>query len=77
MDGINFDKKTIIYLVSFFVLFVVFSISIFFSYKIDNKLDTRVLKGEVIRVNSDLITIRDEKGNEYKLNSKINVLEGD
>lgn len=73
---IKMDKKAIIYLVSFLVLFVIFGISIFFSSRVDNELDTRVLEGEVVYNSGDLITIRDDKGNEYTVNFDIEVLNG-
>lgn len=73
---IKMDKKAIIYLVSFLVLFVIFGVSIFFSSRIDSELDTRVLEGEVIYNSGNLITIRDEKGNEYTVNFDIEVLNG-
>ena len=44
---IKMDKKMIIYLVSFLVLFVIFGVSIFFSARVDGELDTRVLEGKV------------------------------
>ena len=77
MNKINLDKKTIIYLVSFFVLFVVFGISIYFSSGVDNEFDTKILDGKVISVSNELITICDKNGNEYTVSSQIDVLEGD
>lgn len=76
MNKINLDKNTVIYLVSFFVLFIIFGISIYFYEGVDDKLDTKILEGEVISISSNLITIRDAGGNEYTVSSQINVLEG-
>ena len=71
------DNKNIIYLVSFFALFFVFGVSIFFSLNSNNELDVRKLEATVVLRGDRLITICDINGNEYTLNSDINVLEGD
>lgn len=73
---IKMDKKTIVYLVGFVLLLVIFGISIFFSSRVDNELDTGVLKGEIVYNSGNLITIRDSRGNEYTVNSDIEVLNG-
>lgn len=73
MNKINIDRKTVVYLISFFVLFVIFGISIFFS----SETDTKQLEGEVVYSSGNLVTIIDSNGNEYTVNSDIDVMEGD
>lgn len=74
---INIDKNNIIYLVSFFILFVIFGISIFFSSRLDDVLDSDILEGIVVFNDENLITIRDNNGNEYTVSGDIKALEGD
>lgn len=77
MKKINIDKKNIIYFISFFALLVIFSISIFFSFKVDNGLYTKILEGKVVFKSDELVTILDRNGNEYMVTSDIEVLEED
>lgn len=74
MMKINVDNKTI---VSFFILLVIFGISIFFSSRENNGINTKVLEGKIIFKSDELVTILDKNGNEYTVNSDIDVLDGD
>ena len=67
----SIDKKTIVYVVSFFVLFIILGVSIFFSSKVDNELSTNILEGEIVYTSDEVITIRDDKGNEYTVSGDI------
>lgn len=71
------NKKNIIYIACVFISSIIICISIFLISKDDEKLNTNILKGEVINVNGDLITICDKKGNEYILDSEFNFIKGD
>lgn len=77
MNKVIIDKKNIIYLVCFFVLSIVFGVSMFCPSKEDNKLNNNILRGEIVNVSDSLITICDEKGNMYILDSEHNFEKGD
>lgn len=76
MENIYFDKKTIIYTASFIVLFVILGVSIFFSSSGDEDMTVSTLEGEIVYTSGNLVTIRDDKGNEYMVNGEIEVEEG-
>lgn len=76
MENIYFDKKTIIYTASFIVLFVILGVSIFFSSSGDEDMTVSALEGEIVYTSGNLVTIRDDKGNEYMVNGEIEVEEG-
>ena len=74
---LNIDKKTIIYFVSFFVLFVIFGVSIFFSSRIDSDFDVQILEGIIVFRDDNIVTICDINGNEYIVSGDIDAMIGD
>lgn len=77
MKKFDIDRKTIIYLVSFFVLVFIFGISIFFFPSVDNEFEVKSLTGTVVFSDGSIVTICDPKGNRYTLNGDIDVYLGD
>jgi len=77
INKFHIDRKTAVYLVSFFVLVVIFGVSVFFSMREDSVLSVKFLEGTVVFRDDDYVTICDLNGNKYTVGGNINVSNGD
>ncbi len=76
----NVNTKTIIYGISFFVLLVIFGLSIYFSSSGNgnSELEVQILEGTVVSANEGLFTVVDDSETEYTFNDEeVDTLEGD
>lgn len=74
---IDMDKRTFVYLVSFFVLIAIFGVSIYFSSRGNDDSLNKVLEGTVVFSGDNVVIIADKNGNEYTVNVDMEVAKGD